>query len=110
MKGSGVMELNGMTAIKEKLDALMNKLGNNERIIHSAHEMGVVNENEKRNSAEEGLAYEHAYQVEEVHYLNANRSYNIKPNLHLPTHYTPALRNHTNFLYRGGAQQGQRPG
>ena len=44
------------------------------------------------------------------HNLNANRSYNFKPNLNLPTHYTLTLRNHENFSYGGGAQQGQRLG
>ena len=34
--GSGVIELNRMTAIEAKLDALMNKLGNNERRMHKA--------------------------------------------------------------------------
>ena len=61
--------------------------------------MGTIDENEKRNSIEEGLAHEGSYQVEEAQYLNANRSYNFKPNLNLPTHYTPALRNHENFSY-----------
>ena len=37
LKGSGVIELNRMTAIEAKLDALMNKLGNQERRMHSAH-------------------------------------------------------------------------
>ena len=71
--------------------------------------MGIVDENEKRNSAEEGLAHEGPYQVEEAQYLNANRSYNFKPNLNLPIHYSLALWNHENFSYGGGAQQGQRP-
>ena len=48
LKGSGVIELNWMTAIEEKLDALMNKMGNHERIMHSANEVGTVDENEKR--------------------------------------------------------------
>ena len=42
-------------------------------------------------------------------FFNGNKSYNFKPNLNLPTHYTPILRNHENFSYRGGAQQGPRP-
>ena len=46
LKGSGVIELNGMTTIEAKLDALMNKMGNQERRIHSAHEMGTVERNE----------------------------------------------------------------
>ena len=71
LKGSGVIELNRMTSIEEKLDALMNKLGNNERRMHTA---------------EEGPTHEGPYQVEEAQYLNANRSYTFKPNLNLPTH------------------------
>ena len=110
LKGSGIIELNRMTAIEAKLDALMNKLGNNERRMHKALEVGTVDEGEKRNSADEGLTHEGPYQVEEAQYLNANRSYTFKPNLNLPTHYTPTLKNHENFSYGGGTQQGQRPG
>ena len=105
-----MIELNRMTAIEAKLDALMSKMGNHERRMHSTNEVGTVDENEKRNSAKEGLAHECPYQVEEAQYLNANRSYNFKPNLNLPTHYSPTLRNHENFSYGEGAQQGQRPG
>ena len=78
--------------------------------MHSANEVGIVDENEKKNRAEEGLSNEGPYPVEEAQYLNENRSYNFKPNLNLPTHYTPTLRNHENFSYGGGVQQGQRPG
>ena len=39
LKGSGVIELNRMTAIEAKLDALMNKMGNHERRMHSTHEV-----------------------------------------------------------------------
>ena len=107
LKVSGVIELNRMTSIEAKLDALMNKMGNNERRMHTALEVGTVDEGE---IAEEGSNHEGPYQVEEAQYLNANRSYTFKPNLNLPTHYTPALGNHENFSYGGGAQQGQRPG
>ena len=78
--------------------------------MHSTNEVGTIDENEKRNSAKEGLAHEGSYQVEEAQYLNANRSYNFKPNLNLPTHYTLALRKYENFSYERGAQQGQRSG
>ena len=64
-----MIELNRMTAIEAKLDALMNKKGNHERRMHSANEVGTVDENEKRNSAEEGLTHEGPYQVEEAQYL-----------------------------------------
>ena len=88
----------------------MSKLGNTERRMHTALEVGAVDEGERRNSAKEGSIHEGPYQVEEAQYLNANRSYTFKPNLNLPTHYTLALRNHKNFSYGGGAQQGQRHG
>ena len=58
-----------MIAIEEKLDALMNKMGNHERRMHSTNEVGTVDENEKRNSAEEGLSHKGPYQVKEAHYL-----------------------------------------
>ena len=48
LKGSGVIELNRMTAIEAKLDALMNKLGNNERRMHTALEVGTIDEGEKK--------------------------------------------------------------
>ena len=54
LKG-GVIELNKMTAVEAKLDALMNKMGNKERIMHSAHEVGTIERNEQKSSAEEGL-------------------------------------------------------
>ena len=41
-----MIELNIMTAIEAKLDALMNKMGNQDRRIHSAHEVGTIERNE----------------------------------------------------------------
>ena len=99
-----------MIVINAKLDALMNKVGNNERRKQTALVVGAIDKGERRKSSEEGSNHEGPYQVEEAQYLNANRSYTFKPNLNLPTHYTPTLRNHENFSYGGGAQQGQRPG
>ena len=90
-----------MTAIEAKLDALMNKIGNNERRMHISLEVGTIDEKERRKSAEEGSNHEGPYQVEEAQYLNSNRSYTFKPNLNLPTHYTPTLKNHENFSYEG---------
>ena len=40
--GSGLIKLNRMTAIEAKLDAMMNKLGSNERRMHTALEVGAV--------------------------------------------------------------------
>ena len=39
-----------MTAIKAKFDALMNKMGNNERRMHTTLEVGIVDEGDIRNS------------------------------------------------------------
>ena len=47
LKWSGVIELNRMTSIEAKLDALINKLGNNERRMHTTLEVGTVDEGEK---------------------------------------------------------------
>ena len=48
LKGRGVIELNRMTSIKVKLDALMNKMGNSERRMHTALEVGIVDEGVRR--------------------------------------------------------------
>ena len=93
-----------MTSIESKLDALINKLGNQERRMHLAHEVRIVEKSGQKSSVEEGLALEGPYQVEEAQFVNGNISYNFKPNLNLPTHYTLALRNHKNLSYEGGAQ------
>ena len=102
LRGSGLIELNRITAIEAKLDAVMNKLGSNERRKHTALEVRAVDEGERRKSVEEGPNHEGSYQ-EEAQYLNVNMSYTFKPNLNLPTDYTPTLRNHENFSYDGGA-------
>ena len=94
-----MIELNRMTAIEAKLDALMSRLGNQERRVHAAHEVGIVEGSEHKCIADEGLAHEGPYKVEEAQYVNGGRSYNFKPNNNLPTHYTLALRNHENFSY-----------
>ena len=107
MKGNGLIGLDRMTTIEAKMDAVMNKLGNNERRMHTAHEVGAIEERIRRIVKE--LVGEEPYQVEETKYMNEQRSYHFKPNPNLPTHYTPALRNHENFSYGGGAQQGHRP-
>ena len=102
LRGSGLIELNRMTAIEAKLDVVMNKLGSNERRMHTTHEVGAVNEG-TRSSDEEPIE-EEPYQVEETKYMSEQRSYHFKPNLNLPTHYTPALRNHENLSYGRGSQ------
>ena len=108
LKGSGLIGLDRTTTIEVKLDAVMTRLGNNEWRMNTTHEVGAVEERSRRSV--EGLAEEEPYQVEETKYMNEQRSYHFKPNPNLPTHYTPALRNHERFSYGEGAQQGPRPG
>ena len=95
LRGSGLIELNRMTAIEAKLGAVMNKLVSNERSMHTAHEVGAVNEGTR--SSVEGPIEEEPYQVKEAKYMSEQRSYHFKPNPNLPTHYTPELRNHENL-------------
>ena len=108
MRG-GVIELNRMSTIEANLDALMNKMGHQERRVYSAHEVGTVERGEQKCIANEGLAHEGPYQVEEAQCVNSSRSNNFKPNNNLQTHYRPALRNHENIFYGSGLQQGPRP-
>ena len=77
-KGSGVIELNKMTAMETKLDAIMHKLGNREKRMHYAHEVGAVGRDGIKRRVE-GPIDEDPYQVEEANYLNEQRSYHFKP-------------------------------
>ena len=108
-RGKWVMELSKMTAMEAKLDAIMHRMDKHERKMHTAHEIGAVEREAMRRSVEIPTK-EDAYEVEEVKYVNEPRSYHFKPNPNLPTHYNPALRNHENFSYGGGALQGPRHG
>ena len=50
MKGNGLIRIDRMIAIKAKLDEVINKLRNNERRMHTAHEVGVVEERIRRSA------------------------------------------------------------
>ena len=99
IRGSGVIELNKMTAMEAKLDTTMHRMDKQEKILHSAHEIGSVKRDGLR--SDEGPTEEDPYQVEKAKYMNEQRSYHSKPNPNFPTHYNPALRNHENFSYGG---------
>ena len=77
--------------------------------MHTAHEIGAVEREQMRRSADVPIE-EDSYGDEEVKYVSERRNYHFKPNPNLPTHYSPALRNHENFSYGGGALQGPRHG
>ena len=68
-KGSGIIELNKMTAMEAKLDVIMHRMDRQEKRLHSAHEIGAVDREGMRRSVE-GLVEEDPYQVEEAQYLN----------------------------------------
>ena len=101
------MELNKMTAMEAKLDAIMHRMEKQERKMNTAHEIGAV-ERELMRRSYDVPTEEHSYGTEEVKYVNERRNYHLNPNPNLPTHYSPALRNHENFSYGGGALQGPR--
>ena len=83
-KGNGMIELNKMTAMEAKLDALMLRF---DRRMHSAHEIGAVEREGRVNNAE-GRTEEGSYAVEKANYLNKHMAYHFKPDPNLPTHYT----------------------
>ena len=103
------MELSKMTSMEAKLDAIMHRMDKQERKMHTAREIGEVERGLMRRSADVPTE-EDSYGAEEVKYVNKQRSYHFKPNPKLPTHYNPALRNHENFSYGGGALHGPRQG
>ena len=102
-----VMELSKMIAMEANLDAIMHRIDKQERKMHTANEIEAVERELMRRSAEVPIE-EDSYGAEEVKYVNEKRSYHFKPNPNLPRHYNPALRNHENFSYGGGALHGPR--
>ena len=50
-RGSGVIQLNRMTAMEAKLDVIMHMQGNQEKKLHYAHEIGAVERDGIRGSA-----------------------------------------------------------
>ena len=62
----GVIELNKMSTIESKLDTIMNRMNNQERIGHSCNEVGVVEGIGQKCAIDEGLALDGPYQVKEA--------------------------------------------
>ena len=61
MRGGGIIELNKMSAIEAKLDALMRKMNNHERISYTTNAMGLEEGGEHKCITDEGLAHEDPY-------------------------------------------------
>ena len=106
-RGKGILELSKMIAMEAKLDAIMHRMDKQEKKTYTAHEIGAVERELLKGSADRDVD-EQFYYTEEVKYLGEPRNYHFKPNTNLPTHYHPALRNHENLSYGGGASQGPR--
>ena len=51
-RGNGVIELNKMTAMEEKLDTIMHRMDKQEKRLHSAHEIGAMEREGIRRSVE----------------------------------------------------------
>ena len=75
LKGNGLIGLDRMIAIEAKLDVVMNKLGNNERRMHTAHEVGAVEERSRRSAEGPYQVDEEPHQVKETKYMNEQRSH-----------------------------------
>ena len=52
MKGNGLIGLDRMTVIEAKLDAVMKKLRNTERRMHTVPEVGAVEERSRKGAKE----------------------------------------------------------
>ena len=61
-----MIELNKMTTIEAKLDAIMTKMNNQEKRSHSVKEVGIVDGSEHKSVNDQGLAQEGPYHVHEV--------------------------------------------
>ena len=61
-----------MSAIEVKLDALRNKMNNQERRSHSAKEVGIV-ERAVQKQTVQGITHKGPYQVEEAQSIKENR-------------------------------------
>ena len=106
-RGKGILELSKMTAMEANLDAIMHRMDKQEKKTYTAHEIGAVERELLKGSADRAVD-EQFYDTKEVKYLGEPRNYHFKPNTNLPTHYHPALSNHENLSYGGGASQGLR--
>ena len=73
------MDLNKMSTIEAKLDALMRKMNNKERRSHSANAVGIEEGGEHKCIVDEGLAREGPCQVEEAQFVNGNKATTLSP-------------------------------
>ena len=85
------MELDRVSSLEEKFEALMTKLNQQTPREPTSRELAST-------KIQEAMLANSTSQVEEANYLN-NRGYVFQPNNNLPMHYHPGLRNDENLSY-----------
>ena len=94
-KQGGIHEIDRISSLEEKFEALMTRLNQ-----EAAKELtlGEIVYMQTHNT----LMANTPLQIEDVNYVN-NRSYTFHPNNNFPTHYHAGLRNHENLSYKNQA-------
>ena len=91
----GILELDRVSYLMAKFEALMTKLNQQTPREPTLEEITYM-------KTQESMMANSTSHVEEAIFVN-NRGYVFRPNNNLPTHYHPRLRNHENLSY--GSQE-----
>ena len=87
----GILELDRVSSLEAKIEALMTKLNKQTPREPTMGEITYM-------KAQEAIMGNSTSHVEEANFVN-NRGYIFRPNNSLLTHYHPRLRNHENLSY-----------
>ena len=90
-KQGGILELDRMSSLEAKFDALMKKMNQQTPREPTIGEIAYM-------QAQGTLMANTPFQVEEENYVSS-RGYTFRPNNNLPSHYHSGLRNHENLSY-----------
>ena len=94
-KQGGLHEVDKMSSLEAKFEALMTRLNQQAPKESTIGEIAYM-------QAQGALMANPSLQIEDANYVN-NRSNTFRPNNNLPSHYHPGLRNHENFSYSNQA-------
>ena len=87
----GLHEIERMSSLEAKFEALMNRLN---RQAPKESTLGEIAYMQTRNALMENTPHP----IEDAKFMN-NRSYTFRPNNNLPSYYHSGLRNHENLSY-----------
>ena len=87
----GILELDRVSSLEAKFEALMTKLNQQ---THGEPSMGEI----AYMKAQEAIRENSTSQLEEANFVN-NTAYVFQPNNNLPTYYHARLKNHENLSY-----------